>query len=964
MLKKTLVSMAVASTVTLTGCLDNADTGRNANPEYKISHPDFTGKTWPIFNPVTSALPVPNDLIFDSVASDGSFRVPGDMSNPVINALNDLSGASVSAAIDINTNGYIDPATVDGRAFIISAGPDGQPTVIPNPNQSVFLIELDYASGEPVTGLSKGEPPTIPLAVTAQKAAAGDPASGAALAGLAQNPAYEASVVELDGLSAIRINPLTPLNPRKRYVVAVTKDVKTVNGESIVASPGYSNLTDANAPLASGALAAVRSLINGLWEPIASNYFQLTNSVRVQTGQPTLSDADIVMSYSFTTSNDKAVLGYMAEPNTWFTDQIKTVLGTRTRDAVMAQSAAAGVSASYDSIKTAIDGTIATYPSAQFTTALAPLFDIPFPNGCGGLTGEQALSCTGVALSRNFEVPGLIEPPTSRETQFGTPTDVTRLSVITSSLVAPGEVMAVTGQITLPYYLGLPEGADGSNITAGKWRANASLAGALNNAFSALGVSFPQADPSVTDVVNYLFPFPQKTSDVTIPVLAIYPADANMNAGNLPVVIYQHGLQTDRSTALTFGSALAKAAGVAVIAIDHPAHGVAPSSTADRTELATRLLTLANLPTDEATVQAVVGETFHIAALLQTQEAGCPLNITNPADADQINNAMQIVLGGTCGVQAATSLGSALAMESTVKNAGSIVPGLPATDFERHFGFTAGPTGAPVPMNFDPANAVGGSGTLAINLTHFQNSRDYLRQSIMDNLNLRLSLSALDLNGGGADLNGDNVYFVGHSLGTITGIPFVALANSTTAADDNIVAAQMLTPGGKFSGLLEQSPTFAPPILGGLQAAAGIQQGDSSFATFTHVLQATLDSGEAIQFAGDLPGSKVILSEVIGDTYIPNSAYPTANFGNADPDPLTGTEPLVRISGATDITTSGALNVGVTRYTGGDHTTPVLPAPGDQNAARAFAEMIGQTTSMILTGGQQVMVNDPGIIQQ
>ncbi|HDZ36807.1 MAG TPA: hypothetical protein ENH62_00665, partial [Marinobacter sp.] len=82
MFKKTLISLAVASSLGLTGCLSGGDEGANANPDYKISNPELDGKTWPIFNPVTGNLPIPNDLIFRSDdpktsinEADGSFQV-------------------------------------------------------------------------------------------------------------------------------------------------------------------------------------------------------------------------------------------------------------------------------------------------------------------------------------------------------------------------------------------------------------------------------------------------------------------------------------------------------------------------------------------------------------------------------------------------------------------------------------------------------------------------------------------------------------------------------------------------------------------------------------------------------------------------------------------------------------------------------------------------------------------------
>jgi len=54
MYKKTLLSLAVASSVALTGCFEDANDNTNAGSRAKIQDPQFEGKTWPVFNPVTS----------------------------------------------------------------------------------------------------------------------------------------------------------------------------------------------------------------------------------------------------------------------------------------------------------------------------------------------------------------------------------------------------------------------------------------------------------------------------------------------------------------------------------------------------------------------------------------------------------------------------------------------------------------------------------------------------------------------------------------------------------------------------------------------------------------------------------------------------------------------------------------------------------------------------------------------
>lgn len=954
MFKKTLISLAVASSLGLTGCLSDADEGANANPDYSISNPDIDGKTWPVFNPVTSELPLPNDLIFKSddpataiIEADGTFSV-ADTSPPVTSALNRLSGASTVAPAVVRLNGQIDPDSVDSRPFIIVTTGSG-PVPAPNPNQNVFLIELEYASGDPVQGLGMGEPPTIPLAITAQVAKGVLPqdldgrdqaAAGAYLAGLAQNPTYTHEVVELDGTSAIRIHPTVPLNPKKRYLVVVTKEVTDINGDPIIASPTYSNLTDEAQPLGTASLAPVRTIINSFWESVAGSYFGVNNTTR-----PTpLTVDDIALSYSFTTSNDEEVLKYIADPTTYF------------RDTVAGAARVAGVKAALANGETDF---LALATAAGTAEASAN------PDTAAGLL--------------NAGLGALLPNPDDRSSSasFGAPEDVTLVSAITSQFVDFGDVNIVQGTIDLPYYLGVPTGqteAEGAVINTRDFTADLFAA---SNIGDQLGVQLAQSDASVSDVVNYRFPFPKATNTAqTVPIIILYPANYKGSSpldGSAPLetVIYQHGITTDRSAALTFGSALAKHANVAVVAIDLPLHGVTPFSQADKEDLAGTLLEAAGQANVTETREAVINGTFKVGVLLQIQAGldtanpgGIPnLGISDPTNPAQIQNAISTVLIGALDALAPTakpSLAGAIGLENAVANAGSTVPGLAQTENERHFNFTAGAANQPVPMTA----SAGESGSLFINLTNFTNSRDKNRQAVLDLLNLRESLGGLDFDGiAGADLDPMQVYFTGHSLGTIVGAPFVAVANSSADTADDIVAAQLLTPGAGIVRMLENSPAFAPSILGGLQAAAGLEQGDADLETFFNVFQAALDSVDPINFADDLATSKVVLSQVNGDLVIPND--PLANpLDQAFEAYLSGTEPFARLLNATAVTGNGVpvavSNATITRYLEGTHSTPVLPQGGPLDV-RVFTEMVSETASVIATKGAAVVPNAAGL---
>lgn len=69
---------------------------------------------------------------------------------------------------------------------------------------------------------------------------------------------------------------------------------------------------------------------------------------------------------------------------------------------------------------------------------------------------------------------------------------------------------------------------------------------------------------------------PKATTTLTIPVMATIPAGGCNNCG---VVIYQHGITSNRATVLAVADAYA-AAGMATIAIDMPMHGITDASSA------------------------------------------------------------------------------------------------------------------------------------------------------------------------------------------------------------------------------------------------------------------------------------------------------------------------------------------------------------------------------------------------
>ncbi|MDL0430314.1 hypothetical protein QPM17_04210 [Marinobacter sp. TBZ242] len=909
MFKKTLISLAVASSLGLTGCFDSAGSGSsNADPDYKINNPDFTGRTWPIFDPLAGNLPIPSDLNFDSAQGDGTFGVP-DSQPPVTTALNELSGASTVAPAVIAFNGRIDADTVVT-------------------GETVFLIELTYASGDPVQGLGNQEPPAPSAALSLP------------------TPAYRADVVTLDGNSAIRILPLEPLNPRKRYVAVVTTGIEDVNGDAIVPSPFYGSLSDEEQPIGDSALAPVKALINGLWEPIAA--------------AAGIAEENIALSYSFTTSNDEKVLQYIAEPAAWFSDQLKTFVKV-----AAATSAQEGGASSYAEVAPVVQGAMGAFPDVPVseTETFRDVLSDVFAGPCNGVaSGPAAFDCTGVAITSQLvglnadifptPIPGVNRNGGDISIDPSSVSPVGLVSAVAGAIPGSDAVLAAQGTVNLPYFLA--DSAPG--VVTDSWKADSALAGGINDLFS--GVSdeplFAQGNPDVSTAVNYIFPFPERTvtGGVDVPVLALYPSDGNINGA----VLYQHGITTDRSAALTFGTALA-ANGYAVIAIDQPLHGVAAFTDEEQTGLAITLLQAGGASEAEAEALAPLAVSGNVSAL---------------ADA---------LAGGTATPE---STATAQSLVNTVANAGSTIPGLaPQIGNERHFGLYAPQPSVPTPIDYDAG--MGDSGSLFINLTSFLTSRDNSRQSVMDQMNLRASLA--DPNPGTAlELPGtDNtlvisaatpVYFAGHSLGTITGTPFVASVNENQISDimftspdgsssipsalNDVQSASLLTPGGGVVRLLENSPSFAPSILAGLQQAAGLEQGDSGLEAYLNVFQAAYDTVDPVNFVDNLAdkGTPTLLSQVVGDTVIPNGADEML-WGVP---PLEGNLPL-------QVSPTQTINVTVDSFNaplaggfplsapfdancfveydadGANHGTPTSADP-----ASVFAQMVGGTVALYMGG--------------
>jgi len=245
-----------------------------------------------------------------------------------------------------------------------------------------------------------------------------------------------------------------------------------------------------------------------------------------------------------------------------------------------------------------------------------------------------------------------------------------------------------------------------------------------------------------------------------------------------------------------------------------------------------------------------------------------------------------------------------------------------------------------------PDGTIDSSGAWFINLQNLLASRDNLRQAQADLSILALNIPFMDIDGDGlGDFDGSNINFVGLSLGSMTGIPFLAV-------EPTVSNGVLSVPGGGIANLLNGSDTFGPVIRAGL-GAAGVEPGTPDFAQFLLIAQTVLDSADPINWSVASATNSMLLQQVAGDAVVPN-AVPGA--------PLSGTEPLIRVLGLDAITetTEDPMGIrGAVRMLQGGHGSLLDPSAGPA----VTAEMQGQAATMVRSGGARVEINNPSLIQ-
>lgn len=940
-----LTALVVAS-LGIAGCFDSSEqTTKNADPEYGISNPLVERGTHPLFDPLETEFPIPSDALFYlSDVQDGTMLNGSDPANPVTTGIGFLDGNSVLAPIDVKISASLDSQqTLDARDFVAVDG-----RVIPNPEQNVFLIPLEYPSGDSlrqiggeVAGLSPADRYRRALALEES----GNTGEADAIFESLLEERVRVELLDIDGgeNNMIRVLPVRPLAAKTRYALALTNDIVDAQGEPLVGSPTYQSIANPEVVLSNAAFEPFRDALLPA-RSLAADYFDFKREFEASAGFAA-TFSDVTFSTTMTTTAVEDVLLANAAPVTFFRESLRIqgrqeALGELLADFYnltqqpLDESATAEQQSVNDEIYNILtdtgfrlydqelaqlladareDGMVISYSELvddaaadrQLAFALQTATALAVDTVRDSETDAQALATAAEAI---------LDTPKPRPVRIFSQRDGGDVNPALAQEVAgtPLNIHVYEGEITLPYYQGLPEENQGSAIRSDSW---------LPADFSEEEI----LDQAVSDRISYRFPFARKTADTKVPIVVVAPdtdqlaISSQQPLNGYPVIIYQHAVTTDRSAILP----LATAAGLlcadpgnsfdcfVTIGIDQPLHGIFG--------------------------EGIVGLN--------------PITTQDGASDDAV---------------------------------------------ERHFGFAADAN-----MNAVAATELTDpeSGSLFLNFTNYANTRDNMRQGTLDLINVNASLQAIedaiadcDSCPQGLNINPERVYFLSHSLSGMGGAAFTHVNNAAAEAGNSnlneVLASNFLNTGGQFTRLLENSRSLAPQLLPGLDAASDglLAQGRTELNIYFNVFQGLLDSADPAAYAGFYRGTNTLLTEIAGvegdadrpsDNTVPNAAdallYPlgplettvpeTGFVINSENAPLAGTDPVATEMGAVSTPLADGLPT-ITRYLEGSHGNPISAGQKAQDpfSSRAvFDEMTAQMLELFSDG--TVSVSNPCVVK-
>ena len=585
LIRNVLFTAISAVTVGLTGCLDSSSqTQKNAEPDYRINSGLIERGTHPLFDPLETEFVIPSDaLFFLSDIDDGTMLNGTDPANPVTQGIGFLDGASVLAPIDVKTSASLDDQQIlDARDFVEIDG-----SVVPNPDQNVFLVPVEYAGGDALQPLESEAPGLTPAARYRQALRLqeqGDTAAADAMFSELLAEKFRVELLDIDGgqNNLVRILPLTPLAAKTRYVLALTNDIVDASGEPLAGSPVYQSVADPDRILSNAAFQPFRDAMLPA-RNLAADYFDFKREFAASAEFPSGFD-DVVYATAITTTAVEDVILANAAPITYYRSVVSMAqrqqeLGKLVDDYYNLSDQPLGEGASgeeanlnselyatltdpafrlYDDdlatiLKDANASGTAVYYGDVVTDVAADRRVAHIVQVAAALATDASIDAEAEALNLAAAAEAVMDTPKPRTVSVFSQRDGGDVNPALAQEVAgtPLNVHVYEGEITLPYFQALPVEGDGSPLTTHSW-APADFSG--DESLSA----------APSDRITYRFPFAGKVADTTVPIVVAAPDTDNLviaaqqPAAGYPVIIYQHAVTTDRSAILPMATIISK----------------------------------------------------------------------------------------------------------------------------------------------------------------------------------------------------------------------------------------------------------------------------------------------------------------------------------------------------------------------------------------------------------------------
>jgi len=228
--------------------------------------------------------------------------------------------------------------------------------------------------------------------------------------------------------------------------------------------------------------------------------------------------------------------------------------------------------------------------------------------------------------------------------------------------------------------------------------------------------------------------------------------------------------------------------------------------------------------------------------------------------------------------------------------------------------------------------------------------RDTMRQDIIDEVALVQALRATPVASLGVSaLDPNNVFFVGQSLGSISGVADIAASGVFTRAVLN-------AGGGTFVDIATNSPAFQPE-LGAVTTSLGFTPGTSAYLEFLQVAKWVIDPADPVNFAPLLKAASILGQAARCDNVVPNTQnelfYGLIGLVGLSPDNPTATEGTATLEwymadSTTPCPTNGTTGQGATHGFLLDGVNPSLTIQAQTNAAQFLLTGIPPATTPVL----------------